>query len=80
MSVPDCPSGLDAERPVDLGTRCTVFMNSRVKASPKEGASIGDISAGLAYSVVRNALYKVIKIQDPDRLGQNIVVQVVLSQ
>lgn len=76
MSVPEfAQAALDAERPVDLGTRCTVFMNSRVKQAQKEGASIGDISAGLAYSVVRNALYKVIKIQDPDRLGQNIVVQ-----
>lgn len=76
MSVPDfAQAALEAKSPVDLGTRCTVFMNSRVKQAQKEGASVGDISAGLSYSVVRNALYKVIKIQDPDRLGQKIVVQ-----
>lgn len=76
MSVPEfAQAALDAEHPVDLGTRCTVFMNSRVKQAQKEGADIGDISAGLSYSVVRNALYKVIKVQDPDRLGRNIVVQ-----
>ena len=76
MSVPDfAQAALDAKSPVDLGTRCTVFMNSRVKQAQKEGATVGDISAGLSYSVVRNALYKVIKIQDPDRLGQKIVVQ-----
>ena len=66
---------LSAENPVDLGTRCTVFMNSKVKQAQKEGASVGDISAGLSYSVVRNALYKVIKIRDTSQLGQNIVVQ-----
>lgn len=66
---------LAAENPVDLGTRCTVFMNSRVKQAQKEGASIGDISAGLSYSVVRNALYKVIKIKDPSLLGKKVVVQ-----
>jgi predicted CoA-substrate-specific enzyme activase len=66
---------LKAENPVDLGTRCTVFMNSRVKQAQKEGASIGDISAGLSYSVVRNALYKVIKIKDPAQLGDKVVVQ-----
>ncbi len=76
ISVPEfAQAALDANHPVDLGTRCTVFMNSRVKQAQKEGASVGDISAGLSYSVVRNALYKVIKIQDPDRLGQKIVVQ-----
>lgn len=76
MSVPEfAQAALDAENPVDLGTRCTVFMNSRVKQAQKEGASIGDISAGLSYSVVRNALYKVIQVQDTDRLGQKIVVQ-----
>jgi predicted CoA-substrate-specific enzyme activase len=64
-----------ATNPVDLGTRCTVFMNSRVKQAQKEGASVGDISAGLSYSVVRNALYKVIKIKDPGQLGENVVVQ-----
>ena len=66
---------LAASNPVDLGTRCTVFMNSRVKQAQKEGASVGDISAGLSYSVVRNALYKVIKIKDPSQLGQKVVVQ-----
>ena len=66
---------LAAANPVDLGTRCTVFMNSRVKQAQKEGASIGDISAGLSYSVVRNALYKVIKIKDPDLMGKKVVVQ-----
>lgn len=68
-------AALDAESPVDLGTRCTVFMNSKVKQAQKEGASVGDISAGLSYSVVRNALYKVIKIRDTEQLGKNIVVQ-----
>ena len=66
---------LSAENPVDLGTRCTVFMNSRVKQAQKEGASVGDISAGLSYSVVRNALYKVIKLRDVSLMGDKIVVQ-----
>ncbi len=66
---------LKSENPVDLGTRCTVFMNSRVKQAQKEGATVGDISAGLSYSVVRNALYKVIKLRDPALMGENIVVQ-----
>ncbi|MDW7657155.1 MAG: acyl-CoA dehydratase activase-related protein, partial [Bacillota bacterium] len=66
---------LTAQNPVDLGTRCTVFMNSRVKQALKEGATVGDISAGLSYSVVRNALYKVIKIKSPESLGQRIVAQ-----
>lgn len=66
---------LSATNPVDLGTRCTVFMNSKVKQAQKEGASVGDISAGLSYSVVRNALYKVIKIRDTSQLGDKIVVQ-----
>lgn len=66
---------LFAENPVDLGTRCTVFMNSKIKQSQKEGASIGDISSGLAYSVVKNALYKVIKIPSIEALGDKIVVQ-----
>ena len=61
--------------PVDLGTRCTVFMNSRVKQAQKEGAKIADIAAGLSYSVVKNALYKVIKIRRPEELGQRVVVQ-----
>ncbi len=66
---------LMAKNPVDLGTRCTVFMNSRVKQAQKEGASVGDISAGLSYSVVRNALYKVIKLRDTSLMGEKIVVQ-----
>ncbi len=64
-----------AEKPVDLGSRCTVFMNSRVKQAQKEGASVGDISAGLAYSVIKNALLKVIKIRNPEDLGEKIIVQ-----
>lgn len=64
-----------AHSPVDLGTRCTVFMNSSVKQAQKEGADVGDISAGLSYSVVRNALYKVIKLKDPSDLGDRVVVQ-----
>ena len=66
---------LFAETPVDLGSRCTVFMNSKVKQAQKEGASVGDISAGLAYSVIKNALLKVIKLTDPTELGKRIVVQ-----
>lgn len=66
---------LYASNPIDLGTRCTVFMNSKVKQAQKEGATVADISAGLAYSVIKNALYKVIKITDPDELGKKIVVQ-----
>lgn len=66
---------LFAKSPVDLGTRCTVFMNSKVKQAQKEGATIGDISAGLSYSVIKNALYKVIKLRNPEEAGQKIVVQ-----
>lgn len=66
---------LKSEKPVDLGSRCTVFMNSRVKQAQKEGASVGDISAGLSYSVIKNALLKVIKIRDPKELGEKIIVQ-----
>lgn len=66
---------LFAENPVDLGTRCTVFMNSNVKQAQKEGASVSDISSGLAYSVIKNALYKVIKLTDAKELGSHIVVQ-----
>ncbi len=66
---------LFAKAPVDLGTRCTVFMNSKVKQAQKEGATIGDISAGLSYSVIKNALYKVIKLRDPEEAGSRIVVQ-----
>ena len=66
---------LFAPSPVDLGTRCTVFMNSNVKQAQKEGASVQDISAGLAYSVIKNALYKVIKLASAQDLGKHIVVQ-----
>ena len=66
---------LFAENPVDLGTRCTVFMNSNVKQAQKEGADVSDISAGLAYSVIKNALFKVIKLADASDLGRHIVVQ-----
>lgn len=68
-------AALMAEKPVDLGSRCTVFMNSKVKQAQKEGATVGDISAGLSYSVVKNALQKVIKIRDPKEMGEKIVVQ-----
>ena len=64
-----------AEHPVDLGSRCTVFMNSRVKQAQKEGATVGDIAAGLAISVVKNALFKVIKIRDPHEVGTKVIVQ-----
>lgn len=66
---------LFAPQPVDLGTRCTVFMNSKVKQAQKEGASVADISAGIAYSVVKNALYKVIRLKNTKELGNQIVVQ-----
>ena len=66
---------LFASNPIDLGTRCTVFMNSNVKQAQKEGASLQDISAGLAYSVIKNALYKVIKLADARDLGRHVVVQ-----
>lgn len=66
---------LFARNPIDLGSRCTVFMNSKVKQAQKEGAKVNDISAGLAYSVIKNALFKVIKLSDPKDLGENIVVQ-----
>ena len=66
---------LFAKNPVDLGTRCTVFMNSNVKQAQKEGATVSDISAGLAYSVIKNALYKVIKLTDVSEMGSHIVVQ-----
>lgn len=66
---------LYAGNPIDLGTRCTVFMNSKVKQAQKEGASVADISAGLAYSVIKNALFKVIKVSDASELGNHIVVQ-----
>lgn len=66
---------LYAKNPVDLGSRCTVFMNSKVKQAQKEGAEVSDISAGLAYSVIKNALFKVIKVSDASELGKHIVVQ-----
>ena len=66
---------LTARRPVDLGSRCTVFMNSKIKQSQKEGYSVGDISAGLSMSVIKNAIQKVMKIRDPESLGDHIVVQ-----
>ncbi len=66
---------LFAKHPIDLGTRCTVFMNSKVKQAQKEGASVADISSGLAYSVIKNALFKVIKLSDASDLGENVVVQ-----
>ncbi len=68
-------AALFAAHPIDLGTRCTVFMNSKVKQAQKEGADVADISAGLAYSVIKNALFKVIKVSDASELGKNIVVQ-----
>ena len=75
----DCPTfaklALFAQRPVDLGSRCTVFMNSSVKQAQKDGASVENISAGLAISVVKNALYKVIRASGPEELGAHVVVQ-----
>ena len=68
-------AALFAKHPIDLGTRCTVFMNSKVKQAQKEGADVSDISAGLAYSVIKNALFKVIKVSNAQDLGRNIVVQ-----
>lgn len=67
--------GLFAKKPVDLGSRCTVFMNSSVKQAQKDGASVEDISAGLSSSIIKNAIYKVIRANSPDELGENIVVQ-----
>lgn len=67
--------GLFGDKPVDLGSRCTVFMNSLVKQAQKDGATIENISAGLSMSVVKNALYKVIRIANKEELGKNIVVQ-----
>ncbi len=76
FSVEDfAKEALFAKQPTDLGTRCTVFMNSNVKQAQKEGASVAEISAGLAYSVIKNALYKVIKISDARDLGHHIVTQ-----
>ena len=67
--------GLFAKHPVELGSRCTVFMNSSVKQAQKEGASVEDISAGLSSSIVKNAIYKVIRAKTPEELGENILVQ-----
>lgn len=67
--------GLFAKHPVDLGSRCTVFMNSSVKQAQKDGATVEDISAGLSMSIIKNAIYKVIRANSPDELGRNIVVQ-----
>ena len=66
---------LEARRPVDLGSRCTVFMNSKIKQAQKEGYSVGDISSGLSYSVIKNAIQKVMKVRDVKKLGAHIVVQ-----
>ena len=66
---------LESKSPVDLGTRCTVFMNSKVKQAQKEGASVADISAGIALSVIKNALFKVMQLKDVSELGANVVVQ-----
>ena len=66
---------LESRMPVDLGTRCTVFMNSKVKQAQKEGATVADISAGLSYSVIKNALYKVMKLRNPSETGDKVVVQ-----
>ena len=68
-------TAIQADHPVDLGSRCTVFMNSRVKQAQKEGATVGDIAAGLALSVIKNALFKVIKIRDPHDVGEHVIVQ-----
>ena len=68
-------AAIESRRPVDLGSRCTVFMNSKIKQAQKEGYSVGDISAGLSYSVIRNAIQKVMKIRDVKKLGAHIVVQ-----
>ena len=68
-------AAIHAKAPVDLGSRCTVFMNSRVKQAQKEGATVGDIAAGLSYSVIKNALFKVIKLRDPKEIGTQVIVQ-----
>lgn len=68
-------AAIRAKSPVDLGTRCTVFMNSKVKQAQKEGAEVGDIAAGLSYSIIRNACYKVMKLASIEELGDHVVVQ-----
>jgi len=76
MNVEDfAKEALFSKAPVDLGSRCTVFMNSRVKQSQKEGAEVSDISAGLSYSVIKNALFKVIKLRDEKDIGEKVIVQ-----
>ncbi|MCL1986034.1 MAG: acyl-CoA dehydratase activase-related protein, partial [Betaproteobacteria bacterium] len=76
MSIEDfVRAALTSRHPMDLGTRCTVFMNSKVKQAQKEGAKVEDIAAGLCYSVIRNALYKVLRIRRPEELGDHVVVQ-----
>lgn len=76
MKIEDfAKEALFAKAPVDLGSRCTVFMNSRVKQSQKEGAEVSDISSGLSYSVIKNALFKVIKLRDEKDVGEKIIVQ-----
>ena len=76
MAVKDFSArALLAPKPIDLGSRCTVFMNSRVKQAQKEGASVGDISAGLSYSVIKNALFKVIKLRNAAGIGEKVIVQ-----
>lgn len=76
MNVQDfAKAALTSTHPIDLGSRCTVFMNSKVKQAQKEGATIADISAGLSYSVIKNALYKVIKLRNVESLGKHVVVQ-----
>jgi len=76
MSITDFVDvSIKSTNPVDLGSRCTVFMNSRVKQAQKEGATVGDIASGLCYSVIKNALYKVIKLKTPEELGAKVVVQ-----
>ena len=76
LSIEDfVQSALESRTPVDLGSRCTVFMNSKIKQAQKEGATVGDISAGLSYSVIKNAIQKVMKVRDVSTLGDHIVVQ-----
>ncbi len=76
MDIEDfAKEALTSKAPVDLGSRCTVFMNSKVKQAQKEGATIGDISAGLSYSVIKNALFKVIKLRNEDEIGDKVIVQ-----
>ena len=76
LSIQDfAAEAIHAKAPVDLGSRCTVFMNSRVKQAQKEGATVGDISAGLSYSVIKNALFKVIKLRNAGEMGEKVIVQ-----